>query len=74
MWLNDLFWGIRAHFLGETVTFGDERSLWRALSTLWTNPPKKILARGRAPPPPFLAMPGFWVHMVPKPTPKLEMA
>ena len=41
MWLNDLFWGIRAHFLGETVTFGDERSLWRALSTLWTNLPKK---------------------------------
>ena len=50
MWLNDLFWGIRAHFLGETVTFGDERSLWRALSTLWTNPPKKSL-QGAEPPP-----------------------
>ena len=50
MWLNDLFWGIRAHFLGETVTFGDERSLWRALSTLWTNPPKKSW-QGADPPP-----------------------
>ena len=32
---------------------------------------KKILARGRAPPP-FLAMPGFWVHMVPQLIPKFE--
>ena len=37
---------------------------------MWTNPPKKILARGRVPP--FLAMPGFWMHIDPKPTPNWE--
>ena len=31
---------------------------------------KKILARGRVPP--FLAMPGFWMHIDPKPTPNWE--
>ena len=67
MWLNDLFWGIRAHFLGETVTFGDERSLWRALSTLWTNPPKKSWQG--ADPPPSMTMPGFWEHLNPHPLP-----
>ena len=41
LWLNDLFWGIRAHFWGELSLFGDELSLWRALIALWTNPPKK---------------------------------
>ena len=30
---------------------------------------KKIQARGRANPPPFLAMPAFWLHMVPQPLP-----
>ena len=24
MWLNDLFWGIRAHFWGKLSLFGDE--------------------------------------------------
>ena len=48
MWLNDLFWGIRAHFWGGKLSlfgeklslFGEKLSLLRALSALWTNPPK----------------------------------
>ena len=32
---------------------------------------KKILARGRAPPP-FLAMPGFWEHLVLQPLPYIQ--
>ena len=31
---------------------------------------KEILARGRAPPQPFMAMPGFWEHLVTHSLPK----
>ena len=59
MWLNDLFWGRRAHFGGK-LSLGDKWALWRALSALWTNPPKKSW-QGAEPPPPFWLL-GAYEH------------
>ena len=56
---------------GKTGLFDDEWSLWRALSALWTNPPKKSW-QGAEPPPPILAMSGcIWspTHPLPSNTP-----
>ena len=32
MWLNDIFWGRRAHFGGKLSLLGDKWALWRAFS------------------------------------------
>ena len=47
MWLNDLFWGIRAHFGGKLSLLGDKwHWQWHCGQIL-----QKILARGKDPPP-----------------------
>ena len=53
---------------GKLSLLGDKWALWRALRALWTNPPK-ISWQGAEPPPPFLAIPGFWEHLVLQPLP-----
>ena len=60
---KDMVWG-------NLSLLGDKWALWRALTALQCivdKFSKKIQARGRAPP--SLAMPAFWVHMVPQPLP-----
>ena len=68
MWLNDLFWGIRAHFWGGIHHFLVMNDHFGGPTVHCGQILQKILARGR-PPTPFLAMPVFWVHMDPQPTP-----
>ena len=55
---NYHFCGINEHFGGPSVYWGQ---------TLQKNP-----CKGQSPPPAFLAMPGFWVHMVPQPIPNFS--
>ena len=51
MWLNDLFWGIRAHFLGEIITFWWWMITLEGPQCIVDKSSKKILARGRVPQP-----------------------
>ena len=69
MWLNDLFWGIRAHFWGEIITFWWWMITLEGPQCIVDKSSKKILARGRTPTHPFLAMPGFSDHLYPHPLP-----
>ena len=67
MWLNDLFWGIRAHFWGEIITFWWWMITLEGPQCFVDKSSKKILARGRAPP--LLTFPALWEHLVLQPLP-----